>query len=190
MTLQRDLLSTEEVEALIRACGRGSTGARNRAIVATLYATGLRVGELVALRPSDVQDGVVRVQRGKGGRARAVRVLPFADGHLAAWRLVRSGLGAGPRDPLFCSVSKGTIGRGIHPSNIRRLLPSLAARAGIEKRVHPHALRHSLAARLARDVPINTVREQLGHASLSTTTVYLSRITAGEALEPLDGFTL
>lgn len=190
MTLQRDVLSTEEVEALIRACGSGPTGARNRAIVATLYATGLRVSELVALRPADIQDGVVRVQRGKGGRARAVRVLPFADGHLAAWRLVRDGLGAGPRDPLFCSVSKGTVGRPMHTSNLRRLLPALAARAGIEKRVHPHALRHSLAARLAKDVPVNAIREQLGHASLGTTTLYLSRLTAGEALEPLDGYEL
>lgn len=79
--------------------------------------------------------------------------------------------------PLFCTLA----GAGLHSSYVRTLLPRLAGRAGIEKRVHPHALTHSHAAELAGEgVPIHLVRDQLGHASLATIDRYLRNIAPAE----------
>ncbi len=66
------------------------------------------------------------------------------------------------------------------------MLPRLAKRAGIEKRVHPHALRHSHAAELARErLPVNLIQAQLGHSSLATTSRYLAHIAPEELVEAM-----
>ena len=65
----------------------------------------------------------------------------------------------------------------LNSSYVRALLPRLAAKAGIEKRVHAHGLRHSHAADLVREgVPVNLIQRQLGHASLAVTSAYLDHI--------------
>jgi integrase len=189
-------LTQEEVEALMDAArGSGPLAVRNRALVALLWRTGLRVGEALALRPADVDEraGTVLVRAGKGGKSRLAVIDGRALGHVRAWMEVRKCVGINGRAPLFCSVADGASGRGIRQrgraldtSYVRRLLPRLAERAGIEKRVHPHGLRHSHATELvSAGVPLHIIAGQLGHASVATTDAYLARIAPAERVAAL-----
>ena len=175
-----ELLSPEEVLALLRACSsRARTGIRNRALIAVLYRGGLRISEALALRPKDVDQaaGTVTVLHGKGDQRRTVGMDPAAFALLERWLDKRRALGIGARRPLFCTLE----GRAIDSSYVRRLLPRLAARVGIEKRVHAHGLRHAHAAELAAEgLPVNVVQQQLGHGSLATTDRYLRHIAPRE----------
>jgi site-specific recombinase XerD len=160
--------------------------------VALLWATGLRIAEAVDLHPRDLDDALTtaRVREGKGRKA---RVVAFAGGetdraHVRAWLEARKALGLNGRQPVFCSVASGDKGKGVRtpgqpldPSAVRRLLPKLAARAGIDKRVHPHGLRHSHATALVgAGVPLHVIAGQLGHSNTSTTDTYLSKLDPSE----------
>ena len=150
-----ELLSPDEVRALLCACSsRAPTGIRNRALVAVLYRGGLRISEALALRPKDVDQGAgtVTVLHGKGDQRRTIGMDPAAFGLLERWLDKRRSLGLPARRPIFCTLR----GEPIDSSYVRRLLPRLAARAGIEKRVHAHGLRHAHAAELAaKGLPAN-----------------------------------
>ena len=176
--LPPEVFSEAEVRALIGACSmRGKTGVRNRALLSVLWRTGIRISEALDLRPHDVdfERGTVRVRRGKGLKPRTT-VLSNLDAVplLRTWLNVRGQLDAvGQGAALFCTL-KGT---STQTSYMRHLLPRLAQRAGLERRVHPHALRHTHAADLAlADVPVLAIQAQLGHASLVTTAAYLRRV--------------
>ena len=173
-----EVFTEHEVRALIAACStRGVTGHRNRALLAVLWRTGVRISEALELRPHDVdfKNGTVRVQLGKGLKPRTtvlsdLDALPLVE----RWLEERGKLQAvGPGAPLFCTL-KGTP---TDPSYARHLLPRLAKRAGLERRVHPHGLRHTHAADLAlAGVPVLAIQQQLGHHSLTTTAGYLRRV--------------
>jgi integrase len=80
---------------------------------------------------------------------------------------------------MFCTLS----GHAIEQSYILHLLPRLAQRAGIDKRVHAHALRHAHAVALEREgAPLSTIRDLLGHSSAATTDRYLRRLGASDAV--------
>jgi site-specific recombinase XerD len=80
----------------------------------------------------------------------------------------------------------GGPGRSESRLGTKRLLPRLAAKAGVEKRVHPHGLRHAYAAELAAEgVPVNVVQQQLGHGSLATTDRYLRHIAPREPVDTM-----
>jgi site-specific recombinase XerD len=185
-TLDADLLSGAEVERLMRQCSRrASTGVRNRALVAVLWRCGLRLGEALALQPKDFDPdaGTLVVQRGKGGKRRVVGVDAGTAALVTRWLEVRRRRGIGGRT-LFCSLR----GRPMDQSYVRHLLPRLARKAGVERRVHAHALRHAFAVDLARSgAPIFVVRDALGHSSVATTQVYLSRVGAHEAVDAMRG---
>ncbi len=173
-TFDVEPLSTDEVTALIRACsGRAPTGVRNRALVAVMGRAGLRCGEALALKPRDVDGDMLRVRVGKTGY-RVLGLHPEAQALIERWMSVRGGLrGLSRVSPLFCTLRGGEL----DSSYVRRLMPRLAERAGIDKRVHPHGLRHSFATQLALEgVPAVVLRDALGHSSLSTTDTYLRRI--------------
>jgi site-specific recombinase XerD len=87
----------------------------------------------------------------------------------------------GRRDcPIFCTLR----GNELNQSYVRHLLPRLARRAGIEKRVHAHALRHSFAVELEREgAPLSTIRDLLGHSSAAVTDRYLRRVGASHAID-------
>jgi len=178
--LPAELLSGEEVRALLRACSsRAPTGIRNRALIAVLYRGGLRISEALALLPKDVDSaqGMLTVLHGKGDRRRTVGMDPAAFALLERWVDRRRALGLSGRRPVFCTLA----GEPLDSSYVRRLLPRLAAKAGVEKRVHPHGLRHAHAAELAAEgVPVNVVQQQLGHGSLATTDRYLRHIAPAE----------
>lgn len=171
-----EILTEDEVKALIRKCSRRApTGVRNRALIAVLYRGGLRLGETLALLPKDIDldQGTVAVLHGKGNRRRTVGIDPGAVQLIRSWLERRSDLGFSSRIPLFCTLR----GRPLKPSYVRTLLPRLADRAGIDKRVHPHGLRHTHAYELMMEgVPVPVIQQQLGHTSLATTSIYLDHI--------------
>jgi len=180
-----ELLSPEEVRGLLRACSsRAPTGIRNRALIAVLYRGGLRISEALALRAKDVDQaaGTVTVLHGKGDQRRTVGMDPAAFALLERWLDKRRALGLSGRRPIFCTLG----GEPLDSSYVRRLLPRLAAKAGIEKRVHAHGLRHAHAAELAAEgLPVNVVQQQLGHGSLATTDRYLRHIAPRERVEAM-----
>ena len=183
-----EVLTTAEVNEMLLVAGRGLSAIRNRALIVVMWRGGLRVSEALALRPKDleIERGLIRVLRGKGGKARTVAIDPEACAMVERWinsRRVRL-LGDKPGSPLFCTLNGGQIGS----SYIRKLLPRLARRAGITKRVHAHALRHLFAVELAREgTPLHIISHALGHANVATTSRYISHIESPELLAAIQG---
>ena len=180
-----EILTPDEAKALIAACSRRApTGIRNAALIAVMYRCGLRVSEALALKAKDIdqEQGTVTVLRGKGGKRRVVALDDGAARYLDRWLDRRHHLGMNGHQTVFCTLT----GDPLDPSYVRHLLKRLGAKAGIQKRVHPHQLRHTHAAELAREgVPVNVVQQQLGHSSLATTSVYLAHIAPAERVEQL-----
>jgi site-specific recombinase XerD len=181
-TFPPEVLTQEEIRALLTACGRSATGLRNRALLVVLWRAGLRVGEALALRPSDLDSeaGTLRVPHGKTGH-RTVGLDPEALALVEQWMTHRHAvLRLNGRRALFCTLGGGPL----QPSYVRSLLKRLASRAGVERRVHPHALRHTMAAELLREgASVRHIQLQLGHSDLSTTAAYLESIQPLELVE-------
>lgn len=183
--LPPEILTAEEVRALMQACSKRSpTGIRNRALIAVLYRGMLRIEEALALYPKDLdwQRGVIRVLHGKGDRARTVGLDDGAWAVLEVWRERRKSLGLNGHRRLFCSL-KGTR---LLASYCRSLFSRLREKAGIEKRVHPHGLRHTGAAELRQEgIDIGVISKQLGHSSIATTARYLDHISPAVVVEAI-----
>lgn len=181
------VLAPAEVRRLLAACSRrGHAGVRNRALIVVMWRCGLRVSEALALAPADVdlQAGTVTVRHGKGDRRRVVGIDPTAGAVLEAWFVRRSSLGVSRSAPVFCTISKGNIGAPVQAPYVREMLKDLAVKAGVEKRVHPHGLRHTHAVELMREgVPVPIIQKQLGHADLATTARYLDHLLPLEVIE-------
>ncbi len=183
--LPPEVLDDNEVRALMAACSPvAPSGLRNRALIAILYRGGLRVSEALSLRPKDVDraTGALRVLFGKGGRARTAGLDPGALAVLRRWMDARRQWSVNGVHPIFCTRS----GRPTTTAYIRRLLPRLGRKAGIEKRVHAHGLRHTHAAQLrAEGVDIGIISKQLGHRSIATTARYLDHIAPVAVVEAI-----
>ena len=181
--LDADLLTRDEIERLIRACsGRAPSGVRNRAILVLAWRSGMRLGEILALRPKDVdlERGTARIQRGKGDRFRVVALDAGTVAVVGRWLEVRRSLSVPSRAPLICTLR----GTAIRQDYVRHLLPRLARRAGIDKRVHAHGLRHAFAVELDREgLSLSSIGTLLGHASAATTAIYLRRHGADAAID-------
>jgi site-specific recombinase XerD len=169
-------LTATEAKALLHAPStRAPTGLRNRALIACLYGAGLRLAEALALKPADVDldAGQIRVLHGKGDVARTAGIDAGALVHVARWADYRRTLGF-RNGPLLCTLD----GKPLSPRYVRAMLTRMAARAGIDKRVHPHGLRHTHAAELEQGgFTVTEIQGQLGHANLATTAVYLNHIS-------------
>lgn len=187
-----EVLRPDEVYALIDACGRGPAGRRNRAMIAVMWRAGLRCGEALALYPKDVDlaSGRIQILHGKGDRRRVVALDPAAAAILERWELERGDLGLTGRHPYFCIISKPTIGLPVGDAYVRDLLKRLAVKAGIEKRVHPHGLRHTYASYLMdQGVPIHHIRRMLGHSSLAVTERYCDHLNPAVVIESMRSVT-
>jgi len=171
------VLSIEEMRALLSQAMKESQskrckGQRNLSVIELLYGAGLRVSELVTLRVSDVEADLLLIRcRGKG---RKVRIIPLAQASMNSvvsymdvlLRKEREGKGS---DWLFPS----RMGKPITRVAVWRFLKGLCQRAGINKRVSPHTLRHSFATHLLDGgADLRSVQEMLGHADISTTQIY------------------
>ena len=147
-----------------------------------MYRAGLRLAEALALKPKDVDPdrGTITILHGEDDRRRTVGLDPGAMALVLRWVEKRHNLGISNRKPLFCTLD----GNPLYGSHVRTLLPRLAAKAAIDKRVHPHALRHSMAFELMWEgVPVPIIQAQLGHASLATTQRYLDHLAPIQVVE-------
>jgi site-specific recombinase XerD len=169
-------LTRGEVMALIEANGRRSpTGLRNRALLWTLYRTGVRITEALDLQVKDLEPPKLRVLCGKGRKPRTVAMPPDAWAAVELWLARRRELGVPKGAPVFCTLRGGYLGHGY----IRQMLERLRARAGLEKRIHAHGFRHTFASELVEEgQPLPLVSKALGHSHLETTARYLGRIGA------------
>ncbi len=167
------VLSSEEVDRLLAAREDATPQRlRNRAMLELMYASGLRVSELVGLRLGDVdlRLGIVRVI-GKGDKERLVPVGDAAAGSLRVYLADgRPHLEKGrPCDHLFL----GRHGRGLTRQMFWQIIKRAALAAGIRKSVTPHTLRHSFATHLLeRGADLRSVQLMLGHADIGTTQIY------------------
>lgn len=180
-----EVLTESEVKSLIQCCSnRAPTGIRNRALITVLYRGGLRLAEALALKPKDLDPnaGTITVLHGKGDRRRTIGLDPGAMAIVMRWIDKRKQLGIDGRAPLFCTLAA----QSLKPSYVRTLLPRLANKTGIDKRVHPHGLRHTHAYELMMEgVPVPIIQQQLGHASLATTDRYLRHIAPRDVVEAM-----
>jgi len=177
--LPPELVTADDVRALLAACSSTApTGLRNRALVVALYRAGLRLDEALTITPADVDldGGVIRVPAGStagGGRDRIAGIDPGGLAIIEAWLTARAALGLADGSPLFCTLSGGPL----QPAYVRQLLPRLAEKAGLGKRVHAQGLRYSHAVELAAEgLPAEVIQAQLGHESLASTGRYLRRV--------------
>lgn len=169
-----EFLEPEEVARLIEATqGPDMQDLRNRAMLVTLFSTGLRVSELTSLNREDVnlERGEFAV-RGKGRKLRVVFLDQAAKAAIASYLEARSDT----QEALFVrhkvKEARDTNLR-LTPRSVQRIIKQCAAKAGIVKDVTPHTLRHSLATELlTRGADLRAVQEMLGHSNISTTQVY------------------
>jgi integrase/recombinase XerD len=164
------ILSEAETDALLEAARGGETvqDMRTLALIELLYATGLRVSELISLpRRALRDDAPFIIVRGKGGRERLVPVGEQAAMAARAWIAMQDG----PSPWLF--PSHGASGH-LTRQAVGKILKQLALDAGIEPaRVSPHVLRHAFASHLlAHGADLRSVQKMLGHADISTTQIY------------------
>jgi len=168
-----EVLSLNEIEALIaRAPARSRQGARDRAILETLYATGMRVSEAVNLKTDNVNLSVGFLRcLGKGGKERVIpigkkaihsieRYLEFSRPVFAKGKLTEN---------LFLNRGGSKISR----QSLWKIIKKYAKEAKIKKSIKPHILRHSFATHLLeRGADLRSVQEMLGHSNISTTQIY------------------
>lgn len=170
-------LTEPEVEALLGAVtGDDATARRDRAILETLYGTGLRISELVGLDLGaiDLEEGFLRAF-GKGAKERIVPVGHTAAAAIEAWLPARAAVLARARrdrsdpDALFINPRGGRLTR----QGCWKIVAGYGLRAGLGGRLSPHILRHSCATHMVdRGADLRVVQELLGHASVSTTQIY------------------
>ena len=179
-----EVLTDKEVLQLISRCSsRCATGIRNRALIVTLWRGMLRVSEALALKQADFGEESIRVLNGKGKKMRVVGFDPTAGAVIEKWVTHRKEkLRLNGSKPLFCTLK----GNPMQPVYVRNLMKRLAAKAGVEKRVHPHGLRHTGASELLNEgMNICVISKQLGHSSIATTHRYVDHINPAEVIEAM-----
>ena len=163
-----EMLSNEEVTKLLNSVsGSDNLSIRNRAMLELLYATGLRVSELISLKFSnvDIEECFVKIF-GKGNKERLVPFGQKAQLYLKRYLRVRKNTKS---EYIFLTRLNKPISR----IEFWRQLKQIAIKAGIMKNITPHTLRHSFATHLLTGgADIRFVQEMLGHSSISTTQIY------------------
>lgn len=212
-----EVLTPDEIQALINACSaKAPTGIRNRALLALLHRSGLRISEAIGypgraeqkitlpdgrekiqpardpippLRVSniDLTARSIRLLETKSSEAQTARLHPSAVDAVARWFDVRRQLGLNGRQPAFCTLR----GDPLREQYVRALLGRLADKADVVKRVHPHAFRHTYAVELERaGTPVSVISMLLRHSSIAVTARYLAHLTNAQAGAVLDSTDL
>ncbi len=180
-------LEVEQIEKLLSNPDTSTLlGSRDRAMLETLYSTGMRVSELIALNIGDVDltNSVVRVA-GKGKKRRVIPLGPGAVQAILHYLDLRRNSPRGETfDPDALFINKH--GQRLSTRSVRRKLDKYLLEAGLDLSVSPHTLRHSFATHmLQRGADLRSVQEMLGHQSLSTTQVY-AHLTGERVKEAYD----
>ncbi len=169
-----DILTVEEINLLLKQPGgKSAKELRDKAMLELLYATGIRVSELIGLKLSDINFSYSYIRCMIHGRE---RVVPFGGkAQMALEEYVLSArkqlLKGEDSDLLFVNCSGKVMSR----QGFWKLIKQYGAKAGIEKEITPHTLRHSFAAHLVENgADLRAVQEMLGHSDISTTQIYRS----------------
>ena len=168
-----EYLSVEEVDALEGAIDLSKwEGQRNKAIIEVLFSCGLRVSELVNLKISDMfeEEKFVRIV-GKGNKERIVPISQKAVQEIHYWYMDRNQLNVKPGEDDYVFLNR----RGAHLTRtmILVIIKQTAAKAGIQKTISPHTLRHSFATALLRGgADLRAIQVMLGHEDIGTTEIY------------------
>lgn len=160
------VLTTAEVKTLLDHCRLP----KHRALLSTLYSTGIRLAELIHLRVSDIDSGrmLVHIRQGKGAKDRQVQL---SSALLTQLRDYWRSCAVKPTSWLFPSSQTH---QQLDASTFQRMVARIAARSGISKPVSPHTLRHSFATHLLESgTDLRTIQSLLGHSNIQTTEVYL-----------------
>lgn len=167
-----EVLTSDEQEALLKQPNpRYPTGERNRLMLRLMLDTGLRLAEAIDLRWKhiDLNTGKVMVRQGKGHKDRTLWLGEDDLAMLRTWRDRQAKATGGTPELVFTTLEGGKL----HPRYVQRMVKRYTAKAGIEKDVTPHTLRHSFATDLYRETTnIRLTQKALGHANLSTTQIY------------------
>ena len=166
-------IDVEQVEKLLSAPNdKTLLGARDRAILETLYSTGIRVSELVGINFSDIDEtGQAIVIRGKGRKERIVPLGSHAMDAVSHYSgvLDANNIPSGSDDPLFINKHSTRLST----RSVRRKVSKYLEQVGLDPSISPHTLRHSFATHLLDNgADLRSVQELLGHQSLSTTQIY------------------
>ncbi len=166
------VLSVSEVDQLLKTCPPSPLGQRNHAMLHLLYATGLRVTELISLPLAaiNMQSGFIRVI-GKGDKERLIPFGKEARDFLSTYlKKSRPLLLKKHTSPLVFITGRGT---GMTRARFWQIIKERAGATGIPKKISPHMLRHSFASHLlAHDADLRSVQMMLGHADIATTQIY------------------
>jgi site-specific recombinase XerD len=180
--VSEELLTDDEARQLIRgASNRAPTGIRNRALIAMMYRVGLRPGEALALRVDDIDvaQGIARIPARKGGAGRVTGIDGQTLELVQRWLARRERVGVADGDYLFCTLA----GEELKAAYVRELLPRLARRAGIAKRVHPLGLRYACAAEMSTEgLSTALIETHLGVAVSGSARRYLVQCTPEEVI--------
>jgi len=179
-------ICVEEVEKLLSAPNdKTLLGARDRAILETLYSTGIRVSELVGINFEDIDEtGLALIIRGKGRKERIVPLGTHAMSAIAHYHeiLQANNIPCGPVDPFFINKHSTRLST----RSVRRKVSKYLEQVGLDPAISPHTLRHSFATHLLDNgADLRSVQELLGHQSLSTTQVY-THLTTKRMRESFD----
>lgn len=163
-------LSPDQTNCLLAIEESDALALRDKAMFELFYSSGLRLSELTGLSLGDVDsvDGTVRVT-GKGNKTRVVPVGKHALVAIDAWLKPRVSIAQAGESALFL----GQNGRRLGARAVQVRLKRWAVKQGLDKSLHPHALRHSFASHLLQSSgDLRAVQEMLGHASIATTQIY------------------
>ena len=179
------VLEPEEAQNLLRQPNkRYPTGLRNKAMMSLMLHCGLRVSEVVNLRPGNINltKGKLRVESGKGNKDRDLAIPEYLTDLFDSWRKKR------PQSDFFFSTLKGNK---LSVRYLQQMVKRYAQKAGLDKRISPHTLRHTYATEYYKQTKdIETLRRILGHSDISTTTIYitLANIDVENGMKSFKGF--
>lgn len=177
-----EVLTRSEVISLMEAvAGNDRTRLRNLAVITSMYRAGLRINESKHLRSKDLdpEHGLIRVLFAKGQTSRTVGIDDAGMEVLLRWEKVRLDMDVDLDAPLFCS----STGRLLSHGYIRQMLYAAGGKARIQKRVHPHGLRHAHAFEMVMEgIPLPIVQRQLGRVWMSSTANYVDHVAPMEVV--------
>jgi len=169
-----EVLTVEEINLMLDAIDQSKPeGVRNRALLETMYGSGLRVSELVGLKLSDIheKEGFLKIT-GKGGKERLVPIGHVALKQVQIYReevRCHVNIDPGSIDILFLNKN----GKGLSRVMVFKIIKTLSDVIGLDKNISPHTFRHSFATHLIEGgADLRAVQEMLGHESITTTEIY------------------